>query len=461
MAQHTHEHVISLTDILSESLLTSSSIPYTLDLNTPSARTYIDRLVGLPLDALVFEPSSISSQSHAIDSELVNLCFREYPTFISVHKCSAAVRVAIDDFDQSLSQLLDSVPALEQSCREFSTITSGIQKGREKASLVQEHQDKLVDLLEIPQLMETCVRNGYYQEALELASHVQEMGRRHENVLIQDVAMEVDSMLQLMLSQLLALLREPVKLPTLVKTIGYLRRLDKLDEDQLCLVFLISRLHNFRAQLVGIEKDRDDPVRYVRKYVDIFREHVYDIISQFSAIFVQPSGRHTGMEQLISFARLCVNDLSQLIKSYVPRMSSDSASMSSILIQLGYCALSFARVGMDFSSLVGAPFEEVVISVYTQSISSASITLFTLLDDALKSAKPPGDILITPDHLTNVLVHPTRPVVEDPQSPPPVFAHFPPLAQFVNAHLSALNALRLLAPLDCHSSISHAQSAAL
>lgn len=254
-----------------------------VDVSSSSASSYLDHLQSLPLPELLRQPSLISIETSTVESDLTNLCFREYPTFISVHKCSSAVKSAFDDFSDSLEKLIGSVPALEDECQTFSSSTSKIQRIRNKASLVQEHQDKLLDLLEIPQLMETCVRNGYYQEAMELLDHSRTISQRYKDVvLVQDVVREVEGVLQLMLTQLLSLLREPIKLPPLIKTVTFLRRLHALDENELALVFISSRYRNFRAQLAYIERDKADPVRYLRRYVDLFREHVYDLIAQFT-----------------------------------------------------------------------------------------------------------------------------------------------------------------------------------
>lgn len=428
-----------------------------VDVSSSSASSYLDYLQSLPLPELLRQPSFISVETSTVESDLTNLCFREYPTFISVHRCSSAVKSAFDDFSDSLEKLIGSMPALEDECQTFSSSTSKIQRIRSKASLVQEHQDKLLDLLEIPQLMETCVRNGYYQEAMELLDHSRTISQRYKDVvLVQDVVREVEGVLQLMLTQLLSLLREPIKLPALIKTVTFLRRLHALDENELALVFISSRYRNFKAQLAYIERDKADPVRYLRRYIDLFREHVYDLIAQFTTIFLDSP--NTAIH-IASFASQAVSELVNLVRTCVPQLSADAASMSSILIQLGYCAMSFTRVGLDFAPLIAEPFAATSFSTFSHEISNASRELRELLEESPKLLRPPSQILITADHLSRVLAAETSP----PNLPDSIDAvrSFPPLAALVNAHLNALNSLRLLAPLNLRSQISTFHSTSL
>ncbi len=45
-----------------------------------------------------------------------------------------------------------------------------------------------LQLLEIPQLMDTCVRNGFYEEALQLEQFAQRFSKMHPDIkLVQDV----------------------------------------------------------------------------------------------------------------------------------------------------------------------------------------------------------------------------------------------------------------------------------
>ncbi|KZV59533.1 Dor1-domain-containing protein [Peniophora sp. CONT] len=440
-----------------------------IDLDSPKASQYLDQLTTFPLSHLLSEPANLSSTSSQLTNALTNLCTSSYPTFLSLHTTTSDLTSTLDSFSSTLDGLLEDLPSLETSARSLSSEITSVQASRRRAALVLEHSAKLQDVLEIPLLAEACVRNGYFQEALDLAAHAATIAARFPAVsVIQDVRLEVDAAVRTLLAQLLGMLREPAKLPQLFKAVNFLRRMQVLPEHELALAFLTGRLETLEYSLralglekKGVDKDREKEVwvRFMKRYVDAWREGVHDLITQYTAIFLEratPSDLAALQTLLPAATAHLLNGLLEELGEALPRIA-DPTALNSLLTQLTYCATSFARVGLDFRSLLPPLFAGAVARTVGNEICAAKEQFARTLET--NKSRPSRSWLFTG---TGAPVHPPTNVLDSPPHvPPAILASYPPLANYANALLTTLNSLRLLAPKSILSELSRTLDTAL
>ena len=420
------------------------------ELSSSKAASYLEEITTLPLDSILAQPANLSSTSSQLTNALTNLCTSSYPTFLSLHSTTTNLTTTLSSFSDTLNTLLEDIPALESAARSFSSDISSIQSSRRRAALVLEHSSKLQDILELPVLADACVRAGHFQEALDLAAHAARLAARFPHVqAVQDVHAEADSSIRALFAQLLATLRAQGKLPTLFRAVSFLRRMRVLPERALALAFLTGRLEALNAALTNAEGERrglDAPdawARYMKKYIDTWREGVHDLVTQYAAIFLERPPADLAREDLDVLRTLLPACASQLLsrlldalRTALPRLS-DAPALTALLTQLTYCSTSFARLGLDFRTLLPPLFEDAVRARVSGEFSKA----------ALEFGKTPRTSWAgvgAPRRDSRAAAGTTAGVLK---MPPQALVAYPPIALFANALLAALNGLRLLAPV--------------
>ena len=163
--------------------------------------------------------------------------------------------------------------------------------------ILQKHA-QLLEILEVPQLIDTCVKNGHFDEALELANYIRRLDKKHGSQIplvsngvclirvvsvraciclsdpiwltaplphllllrpysirpslfqVRTILVEVRNCIQSMVGQLISQLRTAqLTLPVCLKVIGHIRRLDAFSETELRVLFLNARDSWFQSTL--------------------------------------------------------------------------------------------------------------------------------------------------------------------------------------------------------------------
>lgn len=252
-------------------------------------------------------------------------------------------------------------------------------------------------------------------------------------------------------------------------------------------------------------EENDERMRWTKRWIEVWREVVGDTVSMFAEVFLASSSLHplggatsapTEVDLAIPahalapsaplhlFLSTALNSLASVLTRAIAGLNS-TASLSSLLTQLTYCSHSFARYGLDFRDwiqlrerielrigrIVAAEWETAGRKwerEWRDGWENSGGTATTAAKARRAGRVPLSDWLIAPEGVASLLSTPTpdaAPSATVPadwhHQPSPSLALLPPIARFLNAHATALNALRLIPPVSLYLPLRRAQAVEL
>jgi len=390
----------------------------------PITASYLNRLTTLPLSSLnTTEPQSLGQTSYTIQLSLQALSSRSHKSVIASSDHLSSLRSTLPAIAKSTAELRDAIPKLDEEAVRFSetynkNAENAVLDRRRKALLLSRNVDRLADVLDLPTLLSSAISSSAasapsgaassptvnYASALDLNAHIRRLhGLYPDSHLISSVTLQAEEAMQEMATNLISSLKtQGLKLAAAMRTISWLRRVaPELDasgtqlgsnrEGSLGALFLVCRLANLMSMLSALEPLREladqeiarnqavpakkdsnaawsggqQTERYLKRYIEIFREQSFAIISMFKSIF-PPAAEHdlkgaplsgTGdplqplPSALSTFPLHLVDMLLETLKTYLPNVQ-DRSSRDSLLTQVLYCAGSLGRLGGDFSMIL-------------------------------------------------------------------------------------------------------------
>jgi hypothetical protein len=312
-----------------------------------------------------------------------------------------------------------------------------------------------------------------YSQALDLFAHIK---RLHilfpDSDLVRSVEAEARSAMKDMTTNLIIALRGPnIRLAAAIRTIGWLRRVlpeiggrtgfshstsgpsigsapisTSQDEDDFGAIFLCARLCVFltmtealaplrdladqetdrrpegagttpqpsrRPSHVGYAAQGQQTERYLKRYIEVFREQSFAAISMFRNIFPTENDATTDdgpirlPSAIATFPLHLVEIFMETLQTYLPNVA-DSAARESLLMQVLYAANSLGRLGADFSMMTalldyGGPRNETQLQqdsewaavIKKHRIQAARLESLAAEQDHAKSAVRRGSADIT------------------------------------------------------------------
>ncbi|PNH08164.1 Conserved oligomeric Golgi complex subunit 8 [Tetrabaena socialis] len=347
---------------------------------------YMSELLSYSLDRLRKEPEVLKAEKDQLERNLQTTAVSQYTAFLDAASCLTSISDELSAVCENLDALLQATPELASACEAFSSNSAAVQEQYANNKQLAGSQSTLMELLEVPQLMDTCVRNGVYDEALDLQSFISRVGLLHPEVpivklLLQQVAEVGHSMLQ----QLLSRLRTNIQLPECLRVMGYLRRIGAFSEAELRLQFLQCR-DEWIASLVA-DLDDADSYEFVKHLTDVHRLHLFDAVMQYRAIFFDttptgaagvvgrdgaggalPNLHETSM--LYTWVQHRISLYLEQLRKHLPNIT-EGGNLASVIEHCMYCGSSLSRVGLDFQALLLPLFEACGLQLFAAHLSAA------------------------------------------------------------------------------------------
>ncbi|KAK1273437.1 hypothetical protein QJS04_geneDACA012520 [Acorus gramineus] len=415
------------------------TVPDLLPLAGASQQPYVSELLSFTLDRLHKEPELLRVDAERIRRQMQEVAVGNYRAFIAAADALSSVREQVSAVDRHLESLINEIPKLTTECAEFIESAQQILEKRSLNETLLANHETLAELLDIPQLMDTCVRNGNYDDALDLEAFVSRLSQMHSKLpVIQMLAVEVKQTTQSLLSHLLQKLRSNIQLPECLRIVAHLRRIGVFSESELRLQFLRCR----EAWLAGFLDDLDqrNVYEYLKGMVNCHRMHLFDVVNQYRAIF---SNDKSGSDEnydgglLFSWAMHQINSHLSTLEAMLPQIT-EGGSLTNILDQCMYCAMGLGLVGLDFRCLLPPLFEDAVLNLFSKNMGTA-VENFQLVLDSHRWVPLPA---------VGFTTNGPSDEGQDDVAPPSYLMEHPPIAVFVNGVLAAMNELRPCAPVS-------------
>ena len=396
-----------------------------------------------------------------LEKKQKDVAIKNYRAFIAAHSAYDVVRDRVENARGDLLHVArDALPELKKSCRDFAKRAESVARARAvNQQLLNRVPGDISDILEIPQTQEQCGRNGAYDEALDLELYAERLRASVPDVPVIDDLRESARMAnKKMLKKLLVRLQEPIQLPECLRIVGHVRRSKYFGNETALRRAFLARREVFVRNACDDVRRWLSPYDRAKKLTDVHRVHVFDVVTQYRAIF--SDGDDTNIDTGVTASNNSNSNIttdesaillsvwsSQRAESYKKALDEtlqrvdEGGALASVFEHCEYCGNSLARVGVETRPLLREVFEKHALRIFEDALVAAS--------EAFEKS------LSTHRWITYDLAGETTPSTESDATnkdanseyaPPHSLLEHAPVAAFINGILAAFNEVRLLTP---------------
>ncbi|KAK7591046.1 hypothetical protein V9T40_002659 [Parthenolecanium corni] len=409
--------------------------------DNPEFLGYINKLGSMTIEQLHKEKKLLDDEMASIDGQMRQLASNHYKTFIHTADTSRTIHKDICSIENDLAMFLQETPKLQTACQKFIETSAEIRERRRRNNLILSNNAEILQILEIPQFLNACIRSELYEEALLIPAFVKRLASKHGDIkLINSISEDVEKSWWELMRHLLKHLTTDISLPKCLLIVGYLRRMNVFSEVELRLKFLQARGSWLDSLLSAIPTENKS--NHLNSTIDVTRVNIFSIATQYKAVFTDDEviTRQNDLKNSIfhSWLNYRINEFLIVVKDDLPKCPSNS--LDSLLGQCMYFGQSFGRIGADFRGLVVNFFVETVENNFDMTMRKV---------DEHFSLNMRKFILPKINSVSNMNLMADSNSEKQFLTPPMSLLEYYPLTVYCNSILTAFNDLRYCTLIGC------------
>ncbi|CAK4066538.1 unnamed protein product [Aphanomyces euteiches] len=411
----------------------------------------------------VGQPWRLERRIDDVSEKLRVLALKNYHVFVQSQQCSQVVASDLKSLGGNVQIVDTRLPELQSQCKQLDSAVHASASKNSEIQYILGHYDELMDLLEIPQLIEACIANDLLEEALESIQFAKKIFDQTDsskgspaNTILHTLVKEVHAATDVLRQKIVEKLRGDLSLAKCLHMVAYLRRVDGLWKllpvdynQQLKVEFLSCRDSWLSKTMQSIPTS--DPYNFLMQLIDAKRSSWFDMVTQYSAIFGHQEMDGHVDQPLCAWAIRTVSELTQILSETLPKLA-DFGAVANVMEQVLFFGGSLGRVGVDFRGIVFVQFQKHLVETLSTQWRDV-VDEFDVALGAYSSKQSTTPIMLASfRNLTTTT---------DDTSPPHVIMAFPVLAQLTNGLLNSFNNLRLCALVSLEYRLSQLLQSAM
>uniref|UniRef100_A0AC34F0D9 Conserved oligomeric Golgi complex subunit 8 n=1 Tax=Panagrolaimus sp. ES5 TaxID=591445 RepID=A0AC34F0D9_9BILA len=339
----------------------------------------------LTLAEISSQRTGLSSRIGHLSNEISDLAFNNYRTYADAGRTAEHCKKMVSFVTYCC--IKENMPELTSGIKTFAEKTKEFHKEYDNVATVNNRENLLWKILDMPKIMHQCIRSGEYEAAFALTDFA--VSLKHSRLYQQPIIKKpVDFVIEArhgLLDELFNKFSGPIDLSRSIQVVNNIRKIPYISNTQLRVSILQYRDVFLDSQVTKSMSKED----YIYKIVDIYRDCMYDTMVLYLAVFPDTEShrrfvtthdprweRWTGSSQNYHLQAWAHKNLEHLFE-YIRNCTASKINYEALREKLMSFASSFGRMGLDFRLLILEELRSVETKIFKEKVGIALHNLIT------------------------------------------------------------------------------------